>query len=198
MIANIQGNGIHFDQAGKGPTILVLHDDQAKQETLLKDCAPLSAANLRVVVGLVAADDNGSAQVISLMNHLGIGRAVVIAIGMANHTLIDLLEKHHDRIAAASFVADEVLIQKLRERTDNPRSRALLRSGRRVSVARAVARTGRRASAYDAVQAWSARFVEVCRTGIRSCSGLLARLELPCLIRLDDGEDDEVIVTDAL
>ncbi len=198
MIANLQGNGMHFDQAGKGPTILVLHDTPAKQEALLRDCSPLSASHLRVVVGLVAPIDNGTAQVIAAMNQLGIGRAVVIAIGTANHVLIELLEKHPERVAAASFVADKALIQELRKCTDNPRTHALLRSGRRTSVARAVARTGRSVSAYDAVQAWSARLVEVCRSGIRNCSGLLARLELPSLIQLDAGGDDEEIVTEAL
>jgi len=197
MIANIQRNGIHFDQTGTGPTILVLHDDPTQQETLLKDCSVLAASNLRVVVGLIALIDGSSAQVVTLMKHLGIGRAVVIAIGKANHTLIDLLEKHPDRVAAASFVADEVMAQELRERTDNPRSHALLHSGRRTSIAKAVARTRRRSS-YDAFQVWSARFVEGCRSGTKNCAGLLARLELPGLIQLDDGEDDEEIVTDAI
>jgi hypothetical protein len=86
----------------------------------------------------------------------------------------------------------------LRKRTDNPRSHALLRSGRRTSVAKAVAKTCRPVSAYGAVQAWSARIVDGCRAGIKSCSGLLARLDLPGLIQLDDGEDHDEIVTDAL
>jgi len=197
MTAHIQGNDLRFDQAGTGPTILFLHDDPTKQEALLKDCSPLAASNLRVVVALIAPADNGSTQVVTLLKQLGIGRAVVIAIGRVNHTLIDLLEKHPDRIAAASFVADRALAQELRNSTDNPRIHALLRSGRRTSVAKAVARTRRPASAYGAVQAWSARIVDGCRSGIRNCAGLLARLELPGLIQLDDDGDDEEIVSDA-
>jgi hypothetical protein len=196
MTAHIHGNDLHFDQAGTGPTILFLHDDQTKQEALLKDCSPLAASNLRVVVALINHADNGSTQVVTLLKQLGIGRAVVIAIGKVNHTLIDLLEKHPDRIAAASFVADKALAQELRSSTDNPRIHALLRSGRRTSVARAVASTRRPVSAYSAVQAWSARIVDGCRSGIRNCAGLLARLELPGLIQFDDGGDDEDIVSD--
>jgi pimeloyl-ACP methyl ester carboxylesterase len=198
MITHIQGNDLRFDQAGTGPTFLFLHDDPTKQDALFNDCAPLAASNLRVVVALIATADSGSTQVITLLKQLGIGRAVVIAIGQANHTLIDLLEQHPDRIAAASFVADKALVRELRNRTDDPRIHALLRSGRRTSVAKAVARTRRPASAYGAVQAWSAKIVDSCRAGLRNCSGLLARLELPGLIQLDDGGDDEEIVTDAI
>jgi pimeloyl-ACP methyl ester carboxylesterase len=193
MTAHIQGNAFHFDQAGTGPTILFLHDDPTQQEALLKDCAPLAASNLRVVVALTTLADRGSAQVVTLFKHLGIGRAVVIAIGRANHTLISLLEKHPDRVAAASFVADKKLTKELRNSTDNPHIHALLGSGRRTSVAKAVARTRRASSAYGAVRAWSARIVEGCRAGFRNCSGLLARLELPSLIQFDEGGDDDIV-----
>lgn len=196
MTAHSQGNNLHFDQVGAGPTILILHDDPTKQEALLKDCSPLAASKLRAVVALVSTDDS-SRQVVSLLKHLGIGRAVVIAIGTANHTLIDLLEQHPDRIAAASFVADKALAQELRNRTANPHIHALLRSGRRNSVAKAVARTRRPASAYSAVQAWSARIVDGCRAGIKNCAGLLPRLELPSLIQLDDDGEDEAVVTES-
>lgn len=197
MTVPIQGSDLHFDQAGSGPTILFLHDDPTRQEALFKDCSRLAASNLRVVVALTTPADS-STQVATLLKQLGIGRTVAIAIGNANHTLIDLLEKHPDRIAAASFVADNALARELRNSTDNPRIHALLRSGRRSSVAKAVARTRRPASAYGAVQAWSARIVDGCRSGIRNCAGLLARLELPGLIQLDDGGDDEEIATDSL
>ncbi|NJC88903.1 MAG: hypothetical protein FIB02_10330 [Desulfuromonas sp.] len=197
MTAHIQGNDLHFDQGGTGPTVLFLHDDPAKQAALFRDCSPLVASNLRVVVSLIAAD-SGSHQVVALLKQLGIGRAVVIAIGQANHTLIDLLEQHPDRVAAASFVADKALARELRNRTDNPHIHALLRSGRQASVAKAVARTRKPASAYGAVQAWSTRLVDSCRAGIKNCAGLLARLELPGLIQLDDGEDDEEIVAETL
>lgn len=196
MLTPLQTNDLHFDQAGAGPTILFLHDDPARQETLVKNCAPLAASNLRVVVALITSD--GCLPVITLLKQLGIGRAVVIAIGKANHTLIDLLERHPDRIAAASFVADKTLARELRDSTDNPRIHALLRSGRRTSIATAVTRVRRPASAYGAVQAWSARLVESCRAGIRNCAGLLARCELPGLIQLDDGGDDEEIVSESV
>lgn len=186
-----QPHDLHYDQAGSGPAILFLHDDPARQTALLKDCAPLSASNLRVVVALTAPGGHGSAQVVALLKQLGIGRAVVIAIGRANHILIDLLEQHPARIAAASFVADRDLVRELRGRTEDPRIHALLRSGRQASVARAVAKTRRGASAYGAVQVWAARIVDNCRAGLKGCSALLARLDLPGLIQLDDGEDDE-------
>lgn len=198
MLTHIHGNDLHFDQAGTGPTFLFLHDDPSQQEALFKDCSLLAASNLRVVVALIAPADSGSTRVITLLKQLGIGRVVVIAIGKANQTLIDLLEKHPDRIAAASFVADRTLARKLRKLTDNPHIHTLLRSGRRTSVAKAVARTQRTASAYSAVQAWSTRIVDGCRAGIKNCAGFLAHLELPGLIQLDDGDETEEIVTDSL
>lgn len=198
MITHLHGNDLHFDQAGTGPTFLFLHDDPTRQAALFEDCSPLAASNLRVVVALIVPADNGSTQVVNLLKHLGIGRAVAIAIGKANHTLIDLLETHPDRIAAASFVADRALAQELRNSTNDSSIQALLRSSRRTSVAKAVARARRPASSYSAVQAWSARIVDGCRAGIKNCAGFLAHLELPGLIQLDDGEDVEEIVTDSL
>jgi hypothetical protein len=198
MTTTRQGNDLRFDQAGTGPAILFLHDDPARQAALFRDCAPLAASRLRVVVALAPAADSSGAPVVAMLKQLGIGRAVVIAIGKANHTLIDLLEQHPERIAAASFVADKSLAAELHDRTNSPRIHALLRSGRRPSVATAVARSCRPASAYGAVQAWAARLVDGCRTGIRNCAGLLARLDLPGLIQIDDDEDHERIVTDAL
>lgn len=197
MTVPIQGSDLHFDQAGSGPAILFLHDDPAKQQALFRDCTPLAAKNLRVVVALTAPADNNGSQVVNLLKQLGIGRAVVIAIGKANHILIDLLEQHPDRVVAASFVADKALAEELRNRTANPRIHALLRSGRRASVAKAVAKVRKPVSAYSAVQAWTARIVDSCRSGIRSCSGLLARLELPGLIHLDDGDDEDEIINEA-
>ena len=196
MTAHNQENPLHFDQAGSGPAILFLHDDPARQETLFRDCAPLTASNLRVVVAMSTSTGNSSAQVITLLKQLGVGRAVVVAIGRANHTLIDLLERHPDRIAAASFVADRTLARELHASTANPEIHALLRSRRQPSIATAVAKARQPATAYGAVQSWAARMVESCRTGIRNCSALLASLELPGLIQLDDDGDDEEVVSD--
>jgi NAD(P)-dependent dehydrogenase (short-subunit alcohol dehydrogenase family) len=164
---------------------------------LLNDCAPLAASKLRVVVALVTGATSDSTAVIALLKQLGIGRAVVIAIGKGNHTLIDLLERHPERIAAASFVADKALAKALRSCTENPRIHGLLRNGRQRNIARAVAKTRRPVSAYGAVQAWAGRIVDGCRTGIRNCSALLAGLELTGLIQFDDGGDDEETVSEA-
>ena len=191
-------SNLHFDQTGSGPAILFLHDDPARQETLFRDCSPLAGSRLRVVVALIASAQNGSAQVLALMKQLGVGRAVVVAIGRANHTLIDLLESHPGRIAAASFVADKALARELHNRTADPEIQALLRSGRQPSIATAVARACRPGAAYGAVQSWAARIVDRCRSGIRNGSALLASLELPGLIQLDDGCEDEEIVSDTL
>lgn len=193
MIPQSQDSSLHYDLTGNGPTILFLHDGPDRQETLFRDCAPLAASRLRVVVALLASTDSGSTQVIALLKQLGVGRAVVVAIGRANHTLIELLEQHPERIAAASFVADRDLARELHNSTTNPEVHALLRSGRRPSIATAVARARYPDSAYGAVQSWAARIVESWRTGIRTCSALLASLELPGLIELDDGEDEETV-----
>lgn len=197
MNAIIPGNDFQFDQIGTGPTVLVLHDDPARQQALLDDCAPL-AARLRVVVVRLDHGVDAGAKVVALMKGLGIGRAVAIAIGTANYTLVNLLEKHSNRIAAASFVADRALAQALRKHTDEPRIHALLRSGRRASIARAVARTCPSASTGGAVREWAARIVYGCRAGIRNCAGVLTGLELPGLIQLDDGEELEEVAADSL
>ncbi len=196
MHTHHQKQELVFDQVGTGPTVLFLHDDPARQATLLKDCAPLVASKLRVIVALLTEADGDSVAVITLLKQLGVGRAVVIAIGRANHTLIELLDKHPERIAAASFVADKAMVKELRNRTNNPQIHSLLRSKRQSSVAKAVARTKRPASAYGAVRTWAARIVDGCRSGIRNCSVILAGLELPGLMQFDDGSDVEEVVSE--
>jgi len=196
MNANIRGNDLHFDQAGKGPAIIVLHDDPGRQQALLDDCAPLAASHFKVTVVLTPPADHGCAPVVTLMKHLGIGRAVVIAIGRANYTLVDLMERHPERVVAASFVAGEALARELSEIASNPRSRAMLRSGACQSVARVLAGTRRGMSASDALRTWAARLVDGCRSGIRNCSALLPRLELPGVIHLDDDEEEEAFASE--
>jgi pimeloyl-ACP methyl ester carboxylesterase len=194
MSRQISGNDLYFDQVGTGPAVLVLHDDPARQADLLNDCAPLAAAHLRVVVALIEPANSDSARVIALLKRLGIGRAVAIAVGQANRTLVELLEQHPDRFAAASFVADQPLVEELCQCTDHPRIHALLRSGRQASLVRALISTRPPATAYGAVQLWAARIVEGCRSGIKNCAGLLARIDLPGLIQFDDGDDEEGVV----
>lgn len=196
MTAQNPGQDLIFSQTGSGPAILFLHTDPARQQALFHSCANLTASRLKVVVALVAPGGDETRQIITLLKQLGIGRAVVIALGTANQTLVELLERHPERIAAASFVADRTLAHELRQRTNNPRIHALLRSGQQTSLAQALA-NARPVSAYGAVQAWSTRIVAQCRNGIKSCSALLSRLDLPGLIQFEDGDRGEEEVIEA-
>lgn len=192
MDAKARELALRFDLAGEGPAILVLHDDPARQQSLLEDCVPLTAARLRLVVGLVDGEGDGTARVLTLMRQLGIGRAVVIAIGTANRTLVELLDRHPERVAAATFVADRALVRELLEVTDNLKVRDLLRHRRQPNITRAVTSSCRKINAYEAVRGWSARLVDLGRSGVRSCSALLPRLELPGLMQLDEDEEESV------
>lgn len=189
---------LHYEDFGKGPAVVVLHDQASNQELRQTHFDGLAASGCRVIIinpdglgqgrrTLGAAE--GTALVLSLLNTLGIGRAVFIGIGRGGYTTLDLLENFSRRVAAASFVVSSELAADLRRRTCSREALKALRRGRcdvlkqvflhRQTVAAPTPRLPR-------LQAWIHSLIEMRSATPRGyhkdCAALLAALRLPPLL----------------
>jgi pimeloyl-ACP methyl ester carboxylesterase len=103
---------LDFEQEGAGPAIVFIHD--GPDNCVISDprFATLVKAGFRIILtNLRGLDRSGDATVddltgdaIALLNYLGLGRAVIFGIGRGGCVLLNLLEKHPERIAGSSLV----------------------------------------------------------------------------------------------
>ena len=115
MQATISGNLICFDDGGDGPPVLLIHGfplnrtmwhpqrmalESAGFRPIIPDLRGFgeSTASERMTIGEYADD------LIGLLDHLRIERAVMAGMSMGGYILLDLLERHPDRCSAACFV----------------------------------------------------------------------------------------------
>lgn len=103
---------LDFEQNGAGPAIIFIHDGVDNRAISDQRFAALVKAGFRVILtnlrGLAqcgeATVDDLTDDAVALLNYLGLGRAVVFGIGRGGCILLNLLEKHPERIAASSLV----------------------------------------------------------------------------------------------
>lgn len=102
---------LNYLEAGKGPAIVLLHDSGLGPECWQAQLAPLTEAGLRVIIPdfsnlqQVATLEDHSNALILLLNHLGIGRALLCGMGFGGTILLQLLTAFEARVAGACFVA---------------------------------------------------------------------------------------------
>jgi len=189
---------LHYEDFGRGPAVVVLHDQASNQELRQTHFDGLAASGCRVIIinpdglgqgrrTLPAAE--GTVLVLSLLNTLGIGRAVFIGIGRGGYTTLDLLENYSRRVAAASFVVSSELAADLRRRTCSKEALKALRRGR-CDVLKQVFLHRRAVAASNArlprLQAWIHRLIDM-RSAMpgpynKDFAALLATLRLPPLL----------------
>jgi pimeloyl-ACP methyl ester carboxylesterase len=115
---------LDFEQKGAGPAILFIHDSPDNRAIADPRFTALVKAGFRIVLtnlrGLAqcgeATVDDLTGDAVALLNYLGIGRAVVFGIGRGGCVLLDLLEKHPERIAASSLVIPPAMAVSLQQR----------------------------------------------------------------------------------
>ena len=103
---------LNFEQDGTGPAIVFIHDGPDNQSISDPRFAALAKAGFRIIVtnlrglarGGEATVDDLTGDAVTLLNYLGLGRAVIFGIGRGGCVLLNLLEKHPARIAASSLV----------------------------------------------------------------------------------------------
>jgi pimeloyl-ACP methyl ester carboxylesterase len=138
MKAHIDRTEIEYDEYGQGPTVLFIHDYASNRDLLGSPFSTLVDAGYRVVLSNLR-DKEGTGQrnlaletdtAAGLLNYLGVGRAVVCAIGTGGYVLYDLMERHPDRVAGFSFIVTTAMVAEIRSRADRKAIRTALREGR--------------------------------------------------------------------
>ena len=106
-----------YDDLGEGPCLLLVHGFPLNRRMWQPQLKPLADAGFRVVApdlrGFGASDapadgysiDRFADDLIALLDALKIERAVVAGMSMGGYILMNLLERHPERVSAACFVA---------------------------------------------------------------------------------------------
>lgn len=103
---------LNFEQIGTGPAIVFIHDGVDNNAISDRGFVALVHAGFRVILtnlrGLAQCGedtlDDLTGDAVTLLNYLGIGRAVIFGVGRGGCVLLNLLEKHPERIVGSSLV----------------------------------------------------------------------------------------------
>jgi pimeloyl-ACP methyl ester carboxylesterase len=122
MKASLNGAKIGYESFGSGPAIVVLHDGPSNRE-IGNLFSPLAEGGYRVIVTHLDGFGkrlNGSdltaysEKAVSLLNFLGIGRAVIFGIGQGGIVLLNILDTYPHRVAASSLVIGSTTAEQIR------------------------------------------------------------------------------------
>ena len=208
MIKTFAKTELNYEDFGRGPAVVILHDFPSNREMRQAHFGLLSEVGCRVVItnpGGLGRNWTGvdaeecSRRVVALLNYLGVGRALVVGISAAGYALLDLMQRFPARVAAASFVVSPELAADLRRRAKRPDVLAALSRGccddlKEAFLARRAESPDRRFAPLKLhrLHAWIGR---VCRTGMRGraegprdCSAMLDAFDPPPLL-VETGED---------
>lgn len=116
MQAKLNGIQLAYDEAGKGPAVLLIHGFPLSRKMWRSQVQALSEAGFRVVVPDLrgfgeseSGTETGSTDLladdlISLLDHLGIEKAVVGGMSMGGYVMLNLLARYPERFSAACFI----------------------------------------------------------------------------------------------
>nr|WP_185245264.1 alpha/beta fold hydrolase [Citrifermentans bremense] len=117
MSMQINDINLAFDDLGSGPAVLLIHGFPLNRQMWQPQLKPLADAGYRVIApdlrGFGASDapatgysmDRFADDLVSLLDALDIEQAVVGGMSMGGYILMNLLERHPDRVRAAAFIA---------------------------------------------------------------------------------------------
>jgi len=117
MKADINGVTLAYSDRGKGLPLVLIHGFPLCRKMWRPQAEVLAKAGCRVISpdlrgfgesGLssgTASMDIYADDIVALMDHLGIDKAVVGGMSMGGYVLLNLLERYPDRIAAPVFIA---------------------------------------------------------------------------------------------
>jgi pimeloyl-ACP methyl ester carboxylesterase len=122
MRVSINGVQIGFEDIGQGPVVLFIHDYLLDRQMWRPQVDPLVAAGFRVILADLrgcgeseqtkepVAIKTYSADIIGLLDYLGIGRAAVCELSFGGSVLGNLLENHPQRIAGAYLASSQSIL----------------------------------------------------------------------------------------
>ena len=116
MKADINGNTLAYSDRGNGLPVVLIHGFPLCRKMWRPQAEALDRAGCRVISpdlrgfgesalpsGAVSIDVYAD-DVVALMDHLGIDRAVVGGMSMGGYVLLNLLDRHPERVAASIFI----------------------------------------------------------------------------------------------
>lgn len=118
MKVKINGTQIGYDDFGQGPVVLFLQNDNAERQVWDQQVEPLVEAGFRVILADLRDSTETeeaptirahSADMIGLLNYLGIGRAAICGLSTGDSVICDLIENHPQRIAGAYLAPSDVI-----------------------------------------------------------------------------------------
>lgn len=146
MRARINGVQLGYSDFGQGPVVLFVHDYLLNRQMWQSQVEPLMAAGFRVIL----ADLRGfgeselgegpadiatySADLVGLLDFLGVGRAVICGLSFGGSVLFDLMENYPRRIAGACLVNSRAVADDVHERARRGELRAALQHGQSAMV----------------------------------------------------------------
>ncbi|WP_320044506.1 alpha/beta fold hydrolase [uncultured Desulfobacter sp.] len=116
MRVKLNGIQLAYEEAGKGPAVLLIHGFPLSRKMWRSQVQALSEAGFRVVVpdlrGFGESESGtgtGSTDLladdlIALLDHLGIEIAVVGGMSMGGYVMLNLLARYPERFSAACFI----------------------------------------------------------------------------------------------
>lgn len=116
MKAHINGISLSYGDAGQGPAVVLLHGFPLSRDMWSPQEEALAQAGFRLVTPDLRGFGESDApegpysmslfsdDVIALLDHLEIDRAVIGGMSMGGYILLDLLERYPERAAAAVFI----------------------------------------------------------------------------------------------
>lgn len=197
MKTTIQGIPLDFEQRGAGPAIVFIHDgvdnnaiSDQRFAALVKSGFRVILTNLRgLAAGGAATVDDLSGDAVALLNYFGIGRAVIFGVGRGGCVLLNLLEKHPERIVGSSLVIPPVMAEALHRFAGQDDLIATLQTGNAAPLIwelfNAVAATPSTTpdlTELPALRAWLDQVAKLSRRQKKTGLALLAELQLPLLL----------------
>lgn len=188
---------LNFEQNGTGPAIVFIHDGEDNCAISDPRFVALVKAGFRIILtnlrGLTHARestvDDLSGDAVTLLNYLGIGRAVIFGIGRGSCVLLNLLEKHPERIVASSLVIPPAMAKSLRGVAGRKDLLATLRTGSAAPLLRELFNaeetkptTTPELTKIPALRGWLDQFANRPKQPEKSGLVLLAELQLPLLL----------------
>ena len=116
MKADINGTTLAYSDRGKGLPLILIHGFPLCREMWRPQAEALAKAGCRVITpdlrgfgeSVLTSDmvsmDIYADDIVALMDHLGIDKAVVGGMSMGGYVLLNLVERYPDRVAAPVFI----------------------------------------------------------------------------------------------
>jgi len=107
---------ISYDDCGSGPAVVLIHGFPLNRQMWQPQLKSLAGAGFRVIApdlrGFGESDapeggysmDRFADDIVALLDALTVERAVVAGMSMGGYVLLNLLERHPERVAAAGFI----------------------------------------------------------------------------------------------